>query len=119
MKYEAHNFINRPGRRITKVTIDGKDVTRDCHACDPEEGWVKLFERGPDGRFLKIYLDGRPLGISTITVHGRVEVTFSNKQLIYTGDRRTNPVTPRGIEVLIPGYGPPLGKNQNQNQNSN
>ena len=83
---------------VSRVFLDGVDITAECFECHRSQGWARCFVRGEDGQFI---LDGDDDGWEMHTV--------SDGEIFET--KRSNPLVPRetflrGKVVVEWGSGP-------------
>lgn len=60
--------------RVSKVFVDGRDVTSDCTAFDPDLGLATLINRDSVGR---PQMRGR--GVSKRIIRGKIEVEYKQR----------------------------------------
>jgi hypothetical protein len=81
--YPDHLVASEPsGHSVSKVFIDGVDITADCFECHRSQGWARCFVRGPDGQFI---IDGdfgwqkpdsKPIVCREAFLRGKIEVEW-------------------------------------------
>jgi hypothetical protein len=59
------------GRKVRRVSVDGRDVTNDCRAFDADAGWVECWDRDERG---KLVADRD--AVHTYKLFGKVDVEW-------------------------------------------
>lgn len=69
-------FGTDEGRRVRRVSIDGRDVTADCFKFDAAAGWVELYDRDARGRRLVVRGHGGGERVHSYKLWGKVDAEW-------------------------------------------